>query len=224
MRVLAAYPQLIPDRDTVDHVEHVIDQYRKTLDQRDELFPADFALAAFVQIQVADARETAAAREFAKQAKEALAKGDLDTARTSLRNSLDEWRKVLVAVPSLRLLSDRKTAKEITDLVRDYAAVLKKTAQPLPDNFPLQQFVWVQVEHDALTQSARKAADKQDFEQSLADWRKVLDKYPSAIADRNIADELMMTIDRYKQILKKQGKKLPEKFILQDVVDRYAPK
>ncbi|GAG14637.1 unnamed protein product, partial [marine sediment metagenome] len=105
---------------------------------------------------------------------------------------------------------------------------------------------WVQVEHDALTQAARKAADKavavtekkdtskkdpskedlaaaaKGFEQSLADWRKVLDKYPSAIADKNIADELMMTIDSYKQILKRQDKKLPEKFILQDVVDRYG--
>jgi hypothetical protein len=148
---------------------------------------------------------------------------------------------VLAAVPSLLLLSDRATAMEITDLTRDYAAVLKKTNQPFPDNFALQSFIWVQVEHDALTQNARKAVDKANsvlhkkdpskedlaaaaasFEQSLADWRKVLDKYPSVIADKNVGDELMMTVGRYKQILEKQDKKLPEKFILQDVVDRYA--
>ncbi len=221
MDVLTTFPQLIPDRDTVEQVEHVINQYRKTLDQRDELFPADFALAPFVQIQVADASETAAAREFAQKAKAATAKGDLDAARALLRGSLEEWRKVMAAVPSLLLLSDRTTAKEITDLTRDYAAVLKKSGRPLSDSFPLQSFIWVQVEHDALTQAARKAADKQDFERSLADWRKVLDKYPSAIVDKNIADELMTTIGRYEQVLKKQDKKLPQKFILQDVVDRY---
>ena len=241
VRVLAMFPQLIPDRDTVEQVEHVVNQYKKTLDQRDELFPADFALAGFVQIQVADATETAGAREFAKKAKDALAKGDLVTAQSLLRDSLGNWSKVLAAVPSLRLLSDRKTAQEITDLTREYAAVLKKNKQPFPDNFSLQQFIWVQVEHDPQTQAARKAIDKaiavldkkdpsqedlaaagKDYEQGLADWRKVLDKYPSAIADKNIADELLMAIDRYKQLLKKQDKKLPEKFILQDVVDRYA--
>ena len=239
--MLAQFPQLIPDRDTVEQVEHVVEQYKKTLDQRDELFPADFALAGFVQLQVADATETKGAREFAQKAKQALAKGDLAAAQSLLRDSLDNWRKVLAAVPSLRLLSDRKTAQEITDLTREYAAVLKKNKQPFPDNFSLQQFIWVQVEHDPQTQAARKAIDaavvvldkkdpsKEDlaaaaknFEQGLADWRKVLDKYPSAIADKNIADELLMTIDRYKQILKKQDKKLPEKFILQDIVDRYS--
>ncbi|MEA1950427.1 MAG: hypothetical protein U9N87_03525, partial [Planctomycetota bacterium] len=241
MNVLAKNPQLIPDRDTAEQVDHVINQYKKTLDQRDELFPADFALAPFVQVQVADANETAPARDFAQKAKQALAKGDLDAARASLRDSIATWRKVLAAVPSLRLLSDRKTAKEITDLTRAYAAVLKKAGRPFPDNFILESFIWVQVEHDPLTQAARKTADKaaailgkekpskeelaaadKGFQQSLADWRKVFDKYPSAIADKNIADDLMMTIDRYKQVLKKQDKKLPEKFILQDVLDRYG--
>ena len=64
------------------------------------------------------------------------------------------------------------------------------------------------------------AAAAKGFEKSQAGWRKVLDKYPSAIADKNVVDELRMTIDLYQQTLEKQGKKLPADFILRDVLDR----
>lgn len=239
MKVLERFPQLVPDRDTVEHVQHVIDQYQKTLEQRDELFPEDFALAGFVQVQIASEGAGQAAVASFKKANEALEKEDLKGAEVALNSAINSWRNVINAVPSLQLLSDRATAQAITETVRKYAEVLKQLKQPFPDNFTLQSFIWVQVEHDALTQTARKAAEEaaslarknepspDDLaaaatacQQSFTAWREVLDKFPSAAADNNIADEIMLTVDLYKQILEKQGKTLPDDFILKDVVDR----
>ena len=238
MAVLARFPHLIPDRDTVEHVNHVIDQYKKTLDQRDEIFPADFALANFVRLQAAEVGATAGAVDSVKKAKAALAEEDLVTAQSLLENAVHSWRKVLTEVPSLMLLSDRKTAQEITDTARLYAEVCKQLKQPVSENFVLRSFIWIQVEHDPATQAARKGYDKAtalldkkdtsekdlaeaaaSLEKSLGDWHKVLGKYPTAIADKNVTDEVKMAVDLYRKTLEKQGKKLPADFILQDVLD-----
>ena len=62
------------------------------------------------------------------------------------------------------------------------------------------------------------------FDQGLSLWREVFDQYPSLIADVNVAEEVMAAIRRYQDLLKQQNQKLPEKFILQDVLDRNSPR
>ena len=58
------------------------------------------------------------------------------------------------------------------------------------------------------------------YEQSFAQWRVVLDKFP-VLRDNNImADELVDEIDKYKKAIGKiPNEKFPENFILQDMLD-----
>ena len=66
--------------------------------------------------------------------------------------------------------------------------------------------------------AARKA-----YEQGMAAWRKVLDRFPSLVADRTTGDDVMDVIKHYKRTLDQLDEPLPKKLLLQDVYDRYKP-
>ena len=65
---------------------------------------------------------------------------------------------------------------------------------------------------------------KELYEQSFEVWRKVLDKSPVLRDSQIMADELNDDIDKYKKLLGQIGAKLPEPFILQDMVDLHEGK
>jgi hypothetical protein len=70
---------------------------------------------------------------------------------------------------------------------------------------------------------AYNAADlesaKKNYEQGLEKWRVVLDKYPALLRESVLVDDLADMINRYRKILGNVDEALPEKFILQDVLD-----
>jgi hypothetical protein len=57
------------------------------------------------------------------------------------------------------------------------------------------------------------------YEKSFDQWRVVLDRYPLLEDSTVMAEELCDEIDKYKKLLGKIGKKFPDKFVLQDMVD-----
>ena len=82
---------------------------------------------------------------------------------------------------------------------------------------------------DTLYQAGKKyegdlQGAKELYEQSFEVWRKVLDKSPVLRDSQIMADELNDDIDKYKKLLGQIGAKLPEPFILQDMVDLHEGK
>lgn len=236
--VLRQFQELITDKSTIDDIDEVLKNYGKTLDQRDELFPEDFVLAGFVRAQVVTNDKYASIPALRERAEKALAAGDLPTARRNFEDTLGRWQFVVGDLPSLEQGSDRGTSEEIFAMIRQYAKILKDLKASFPDDFFLRQFVWNHVEHDQATRAARAAIEqgnrflaKKDlaearkaFDQGLSLWRGVLDKYPSVIADTAIGDELMAAISDYQRLLGEQKQKLPDKFVLQDVLDHHGKK
>lgn len=66
--------------------------------------------------------------------------------------------------------------------------------------------------------AARKA-----YEQGIAAWRKVLDRFPTLVTDRTTGDDLMDVIKHYKRTLDQLDEPFPKKFLLQDIYDRWKP-
>ena len=122
--------------------------------------------------------------------------------------------------------------------IRKYGDVLAKQGKTFPDSFALRQFVWAQVEHDPITQTARgayfaakQAAEQKDnaaaenlFAQSIDAWGKVLNKYPSIIGDKSICREMVKAVGDYLELLESQGKELPKEMPLKNVIDRWGKK
>ncbi len=67
-------------------------------------------------------------------------------------------------------------------------------------------------------------AAKAAYDQGFALWRQVLDKFPAFIEDDITGSDLMDLVKQYKRILKQLDEPFPQKFPLQDVVDRYGKK
>ncbi|MBN1590385.1 MAG: hypothetical protein JW888_12795 [Pirellulales bacterium] len=234
--MLSKYPILMTDRTTTDDIGDLLESYGKALDQRDQLFPSDFALAEFVRMQVKESPKTYQIRNSLQKAEEAESEGDLATAATFYEKVLQVWRGIIADLPSLEQRSDPATADVILAMIRKYADVLKKLDRPVPSDFILHQFVRVQMEHDPETRAAQLAierseraldrgelsAARKDYEQGFALWRRVLDRYPTLIADGTLGEELIEVIDQYRQLLKRQKVDMPKDFILQDVLDRYG--
>ena len=57
------------------------------------------------------------------------------------------------------------------------------------------------------------------YVEGIKNWRKVLDKYPDLLKDSNLTDDLMESINHYQTILHQLNEKMPEPFLLQDVID-----
>ena len=67
-------------------------------------------------------------------------------------------------------------------------------------------------------------AAKTAYDQGFALWRQVLDKFPAFIEDDITGSDLMDLVKQYERILKQLDEPFPQKFPLQDVVDRYGKK
>jgi hypothetical protein len=57
------------------------------------------------------------------------------------------------------------------------------------------------------------------YEEAWKKWRQVIDRFPRMAGESVSADELVEDINRYRNTLAKVGKKFPQPFILQDVID-----
>jgi hypothetical protein len=65
-------------------------------------------------------------------------------------------------------------------------------------------------------------AAKTAYDQGLASWRQVLDKFPALLEYEIMGSDLMDIVKQYQRILKQLDEPFPEKFPLQDIIDRYG--
>ncbi|NLE39167.1 MAG: hypothetical protein GX621_14180 [Pirellulaceae bacterium] len=235
-RMLHEYPMLMSDKATSDDIEDLLEEYGRALDQCDQLFAPDFALAPFVRFQVEDNFKRARIRLDLAKALEAEAAGDLATAANFQEKALESWKTLLADVPSLEQASDRQVTEEILATIRKYADTVRKIDRPISDSFLLHGFVRVQMEHDPQTRLAQEAiesgqmaaedgkleAAQKAYEQAFTLWREVLDRYPTVLADSTVGEELIALIDQYRELLEQRKEEMPKEFILQDVVERYG--
>lgn len=63
---------------------------------------------------------------------------------------------------------------------------------------------------------------REKFDAGLAQWRKVLDKYPQLVHDKSTGDDLVDMIKRYRALLESRDEPFPEDFVLQDVLDEHG--
>ncbi|MCE5303649.1 MAG: hypothetical protein LLF97_11145 [Planctomycetaceae bacterium] len=62
---------------------------------------------------------------------------------------------------------------------------------------------------------------KKYYHRGFEGWRKVLDRYPSMVTDEAANEALTDSIKQYRRVLGQLDEPLPDKFILQDVVDAH---
>lgn len=67
-------------------------------------------------------------------------------------------------------------------------------------------------------------AARDSYEKGLTAWRAVLDRYPALLEEGTTSDDLIDVIQRYQQILGQLDEKMPDPFILQDVIDSQSKK
>jgi len=191
-------PPLIADRTFVDEAMDVVDGYLKVLDQLDEQFPEDFPLHDFVHAQVEDARATRLARIAIQRGNQSFAEASSATdagkarkalvaAREAYEEAWSHWNDVLEQLRSLFLLSDRKTAAELTDAIERYAEILAALDELFPENFVLQDFVHSLLVHFPETETAREYAMQAGM--ALARANDVLDEALRARREGNAALE-----------------------------------
>ena len=60
---------------------------------------------------------------------------------------------------------------------------------------------------------------KENYDLGLAAWRKLLDKFPALVPDQTTGEDLMLVIDRYRELLDQLDDKMPKPFVLQDIID-----
>lgn len=83
--------------------------------------------------------ETLNARETIFKADEALAEGDLQTAKQAYVEGLTMWRRVLDQFPPL--VGDKTVGDDLMDVVIRYGKLLGQLDEPFPDPFLLQDIV-----------------------------------------------------------------------------------
>ncbi|MBN2216082.1 MAG: hypothetical protein JW719_01770 [Pirellulales bacterium] len=234
--VLQRYPTLMTDSSTGDDLEELLEEYGKALDQRDELFPPDFALAPYIRAQVQDNPKMYQIGASMKKADEAEKADDPGTACSFYFKALESWRQIIEDLPSLEQRSDPFTTATVLATIRKYAESLRKNDQTVPNDFILHRFVRVQMEHDPETREAQRAMEraedavaKQDlaaarkaYEEGFARWRDILERYPTLVGDGTLGPELMILVDGYRDVLKQENQELPKDFPLQEIVDRYG--
>jgi tetratricopeptide (TPR) repeat protein len=237
----SGFDNLADDDSIAETVMESIQDYVKVLEQQDDLFPDDFPLGDFVLQRVEKessgvlrmAREATAARE------KALAEGDLDAALAECEGGLKMWQDLLGRFPALTLMASKEAGQEIFDTINRYGDVLRQRHEPFPDNFPLLDFLHLHIEQAEETLKARNAitegnlllseskfpAAQEAYDRGLAEWRKLLDKFPVLLsgADKAVAGELTQAVEGYGKILELRGKQFPEDFILRDVREMMRP-
>ncbi len=242
--VLDKNPDLQYDDYVVNDLAEFINRYMKILDQLDTVFPEDFALQSVVRRFVRNLAAHESLTRLMKQARQAVEKQDYAAARRDLEEAFQEWSNVLDRAKSLKLLSDRETAREIMDTTALYDQVL----QALNDTFPGQMAV-ADVIRIQIAQSPQMKRTKQDmaqanyillqgtgpaqlqnarklFEDALPLAAEILKQYPHLmrLSERKTVQELAELHENYRRLLDTLQEALPENYPLREFADKVIPK
>jgi hypothetical protein len=139
------------------------------------------------------------------------------------------WDEVADHAPADKLVEAKRMANE---LIRAESLVNAIETERMKVNYEYWRTRAV-AEPEEITMQARlltyEANDQWDrgngkqaierYEQAWEKWREVIDRYPRMAGESVSADEIVEDINRYRKALSVFGRKFPEPFILQDVID-----
>ncbi len=66
-------------------------------------------------------------------------------------------------------------------------------------------------------------AARRHYDEGLAGWRKVIDRFPALLEKSVFIQDMMDVIRRYRRLYEQLGEPFPEDFILNDVIERAGP-
>jgi hypothetical protein len=176
--------------------------------------------------------ETLTAREYVFRGREALADGLLPEAQDHFRRGLEAWGTLLAREDCRRLIDDRDTTDDLTEIVNSYVALLEQRDELFPENFPLASFygklaakdsdggVTKAREADRYAAEALAKGDTQKavsgYESAVAAWFEALRAYRALalMIDREIGNEILATVEGYAAALAKDGKTVPPDYAL----------
>jgi len=234
--------RLVNDRDTVEDLNAIVNSFVMLLEQRDELFPEDFPLASFYAKMAAESENggVAKAREANEYAAEALDKGETQKALDAYQSALDAWNGAVNEYRALALMIDRGIGNEMLSTIESFAAASDKAGKAIPADYRLSTFFHLHMSHTPEFAEARRLAAQASrlvsssdypeaqklYEQSMKQWRGLLDRYPSILlgTDPIVSQQISDTIAAYKKVLELRDKELPKDFPLKDFVEKTEKK
>jgi len=194
-----------------------------------------------------DALEPGLAEKIRKEKESVLTDEEREAYDTPMAARTPEQHEMAARVAEALKVSYREIANRISGPNRKEAQEIAKRARKLEEeSLMIRRYrsivnydYWAlraQVEQDDLTLAARKRIYEGDqafaegdlvtakiaYDEGLAGWRQVLDKYPALIPDGITGDDLMVVIKRYHKILEQLDEPFPQPFVLQDILDRHG--
>ncbi|MHB8903256.1 MAG: hypothetical protein ACYC6Y_31225 [Thermoguttaceae bacterium] len=210
--------QLVEKAGELEHQQRIIGSYRGTVNYEEWEFRSRYE----------QYPETLTAREYVFNARQALADGLLPEAYDDFRRGLEAWGKLLARDDCQRLIDDRDTTDDLTEIVNSYVALLEQRDELFPKDFPLSSFYARLVAKDpdgevvkaqgagayAAEALAKGEAQKAvtSYESAMTAWFEAVKKHRALalMIDRGIGEEMLACVEGYAAALAGTGKTLPE--------------
>jgi hypothetical protein len=211
-------------RDLIEMVEN----YVIILDRNDEMFPKDFRLADFLLDELQN-REILENADLAMQyAREGLQEEDYDKAEKAIEAAFDVWNVALGNHEYLKLAPIAEINQEILDTIAMEVELHDAIGEPLPEDYPLREYVELQLDHSETLEEAEIALAgamqymqrseypeaQEELEVALEHLESLVQRYPSAARDPEslLYLPLQNTVESYQNVLDLRGKPLPDDF------------
>lgn len=154
--------------------------------------------------------------ELASQAEEATKVTHSEVARRITAEKRDEAKKIA---------KEAAEHEELASYIRRYREIvnfaywrLRAKIEQSDDMLNARKLVY---QGDRAYAEGSLEAARDAYQQGLLVWRKVLDEFPSLVADQTTGEDLIEVIKRYRRILSQIDEPFPEHFILQDILDAH---
>ncbi len=214
--------KLVEKASELEHKQRIIGSYRGTVNYEEWEFRSRYE----------QLPETLTAREYVFTGREALANGLLPEAQDYFRRGLEAWGKLLAREDCQRLIDDRDTTDDLTEIVNSYVTLLEQRDELFPEDFPLASFYGKMASKETAGGVAKAREADRFAAESLAkgDTEKAISGYESAVTawfeglkafraltlmiDRGIGNEILATVEGYAAALAKAGKTIPPEYAL----------
>ena len=130
--------------------------------------------------------------------------------------------------PALQAAEAAHQAARVADIIDRYRDIInfnywrmRTRVEPTEDALAARRLVY----EGAQAISKARLKESQDlYDQGLRKWRAVIDKHPDMLAYEIMVEDLMDTLEEYREMLNQADAKFPETFVLEDVLaaDRAA--
>jgi hypothetical protein len=196
-------------------------------DQIEKLLPGEKEKAHQIKVAKLAPEEKAAMEKDYRQRRDQ----EIDLGAMAERKTAVSWEEVALRAPDNLRSEARQIAEEIAELEQKATTIdtyrdivnynywqARCESEPTDDCLSARDLLFKAGEAYDVEGNLFKSRDL--YEKSFKQWREVLDKYPVLRSNNIMADELNDEIEKYKKVIGKiPGAKMPEPFVLQDMLD-----